>query len=88
MLPHVIYDSRTNANTPGVGWLVTQDPLFSGNPNMVRFYRSNGRRTLLDRIAQWDPRAQAWRSMRWAPKPPVVPQYIIDKVVAHLSPEG
>lgn len=88
MLPHVIYDSRTNANTPGAGWLVTQDPIFSGDPNMVRFYRSNGRRTLLDRIARWDPQAQAWRSTRWAPRPPVVPQYIIDIVAAYLSPEG
>jgi len=88
MVPHIIYDSRSNANTPGAGWTITQDPTFSGNPNLVRFHRSNGQRKLLDRIAQWDPHAQAWRASRWAPKPPAVPQWLIDKVVAHMNFEG
>ena len=52
MAPRIIYDSRSNANTPGAGWLIIQDPTFSGNPNLVRFHRSNGQRNLLDQIAQ------------------------------------
>ena len=85
MAPLVIYQSPANANTPGAGWTITQDPTFSGNPNLVRFHRSTGQRKLLDQIAAWDPYAQAWRASRWLPKPPVVPQWLIDKVVAHMS---
>ncbi len=84
MAPLVIYDSRTNANTPGAGWLIIQDPTDRRNPNLVRFHRSNGQRKLLDQIAEWDPYASDWRCTRWAPKPPVVPQGLIDKVVAHM----
>jgi hypothetical protein len=85
MAPHVIYDSRSNANRPGAGWLIIQDPTDRRNPNLVRFHRSNGQRKLLDQIAEWDPHAQAWVLSRWLPKPPSVPQWLIEKVVAHMS---
>ena len=85
MAPLVIYDSRINANTPSAGWLIIQDPTDRRNPNLVRFHRSNGQRNLLDQIAEWDPHAQAWTASRWLPKPPIVPQWLIDKVVAHMS---
>jgi hypothetical protein len=68
----------------GDGWTITQDPVFSGNPNLVRFHRQSRMRTLLDRIAEWDPDAQAWASRRWMPKSPMVPLALINKVVAHM----
>ena len=80
----VIYDSRTNSNTQGAGWVIVQDPYFRGNLYLVRFYRSNGQRCLLDRIALWDPHAQAWKAGRWLPKPPTVPQWLLAKVEAHM----
>jgi hypothetical protein len=85
MAPRIIYKSPANANTPGVGWTITQDPTFSRNPNLVRFHRSNGQRKLLDQIAEWNPYSQTWTASRWMPKPPVVPQWLINWVVAHMS---
>jgi hypothetical protein len=84
MAPHVIYDSRSNANTPGAGWLIIQDPTDHRNPNLVRFHRSNGQRKLLDQIAEWDPHSQDWRRTRWAPKPPAVPKWLLAKVENHM----
>ena len=78
----VIYES-INQNT-GSGWTVTQRPTNS-SPNLVRFHRTTGRRNLLDQIAEWDPHTQDWRRTRWFPRPPVVPQWLIDRVVAHMS---
>jgi hypothetical protein len=77
MAPRVIYQAD--------GWTITQDPIFSRNPNLVRFYRSNGQRKLLDRIAEWDPHSLSWPPRRWVPKPPQVPQWLFDKVVAYMS---
>jgi len=68
----------------GDGWTVIQSPLCTNNPNLIQFYRYNEKRKLLDRDAEWDPEAQAWVSRRWVPKPPKVPQWLIDKVVAHM----
>jgi len=68
----------------GDGWTITQDPTFSRNPNLVRFHRQSRMRTLLDQMAEWNPHAQAWVSSRWVPRPPKVPQSLIDKVVAHM----
>jgi hypothetical protein len=68
----------------GDGWTITQDPVFSGNPNLVRFHRQSRMRTLLDRIAEWDPDAQVWVSRRWMPKSPMVPLALINRVVAHM----
>jgi hypothetical protein len=84
MAPRIIYQSPL-ANTPGAGWAVIQDPLDRRNPNLVRFFRQNRMRTLLDQIAEWDPHAQTWTRNRWVPKPPKVPQWLIDKVMAHMS---
>lgn len=66
------------------GWMITQDPTDRRNPNLVRFHRSNGQRKLLDQIAEWDPYTSNWCRTRWTPKPPVVPQGLIDKVMAHM----
>jgi hypothetical protein len=66
----------------GEGWTVTQDPFDRRNPNLVRFHRNNGKRKLLDQIAQWG--GIGWESNRWVPKLPTVPQWLIDRVVAHL----
>jgi len=85
MAPRIIYKSPANANTPGAGWTITQDPTDRRNPNLVLFFRRNRMRTLLDQIAEWDPHAQAWTRTRWVPRPPKVPQWLIDKVVAHMS---
>jgi hypothetical protein len=85
MAPRIIYQSPANANTPGARWLIVQDPTDRHNPNLVRFHRSNGPRNLLDQIAEWDPHAQAWTCRRWVPRHPKVPQFLIDKVVAHMS---
>ena len=83
--PRVIYQSPVNANFPGAGWTITQDPMDRRNPNLVRFLRQNSQRKLLDQIAEWNPYSQAWTANRWMPKPPIVPQWLIDKVVAHMS---
>jgi hypothetical protein len=72
MAPHLIY--------LGEGWTVTQDPTFSGNLNLVQFHRTNGKRKLLDRVAEWG--GIGWESNRWVPEPPTVPQWLIDKAVA------
>jgi hypothetical protein len=77
MAPQMLYH--------GDGWTITQDPIFSRNPNLVRFHRQSRTRTVLDQIAEWDPHAQAWVSSRWVPRSPKVPQRLIDKVVAHMS---
>jgi hypothetical protein len=77
MAPQMIYHCD--------GWTITQDPIFSRNPNLVRFHRQSRTRTLLDQIAEWDPHAQAWCCRRWVPRSPKVPQRLIDKVVAHMS---
>jgi hypothetical protein len=76
MAPHILYH--------GDGWTVTQDPIFSRNPNLVRFHRQSRTRTLLDQIAEWDPVAQVWASRRWVPRSPKVPLALINKVVAHM----
>jgi len=68
----------------GDGWTITQDPIFSRNPNLVRFHRQSRMRTLLDQIAEWDPDAQVWVSSRWVPRSPMVPLALINKVVAHM----
>jgi hypothetical protein len=74
MGPQIIYQ--------GEGWTVTQDPTMAGRPDLVRFHRNNGQRKLLDQVAQWN--GIAWAVHRWMPKLPTVPQWLIDKVVAHL----
>lgn len=86
MAPRIIYQSPPHpVNKRYMGWKITQDPAFSGNPNLVLFHRSNGRRTLLNRIAKWDPHSQVWATSRWMPKPPIVPQWLIDWVEANLK---
>ncbi len=87
MAIRIIYQSPANANTPGARWLIVQDPADCQNLNLVRFYRGNGTRNLLDQTAEWDPHAQAWTCRRWVPRHPKVPQFLIDKVVAHMSCE-
>jgi hypothetical protein len=79
MALHVIYKCQAT------GWAVIQDPLDRRNPNLVRFLRHNGKRKLLDQIAEWDPHTCDWRCTRWFPKAPKVPQLLIDKVVAHMN---
>ena len=76
MAPQMLYH--------GDGWTITQDPIFSRNPNLVRFHRQSRTRTLLDQIAEWDPHAQAWVSSRWVPRSPKVPLALINRVVAHM----
>ena len=76
MAPQMLYH--------GDGWTITQDPIFSGNPNLVRFHRQSRTRTMLDQIAEWDPDAQAWASRRWVPRSPKVPLWLINWVVAHM----
>jgi len=76
MAPQMLYH--------GDGWTITQDLMDRGNPNLVRFHRQSRTRTLLDQIAEWDPAAQAWVPKRWVPRSPKVPQWLIDKVVAHM----
>ena len=82
MAPRIIYDSRTNANTPGAGWLMTQDPTDNGRDDLVRFQRHNGRQCLLDQIAEWTP--TGWSPNRWVPRSPKVPRFLVSRVVNHM----
>lgn len=85
MAPHVVFHCPLGENAPGAGWTITQDPLDRRNPNLVRFHRVSRAHTLLDQIAEWDPHTGDWRCTRWIPKAPKVPQWLIDKVVAHMN---
>jgi hypothetical protein len=76
MAPRVIHQAD--------GWTIIQDPTDRRNPNLVRFFRRNRMRTLLDQIAEWDPDDQVWVSKRWVPRSPKVPMLLINKVVAHM----
>jgi hypothetical protein len=83
MAPRIIHQAD--------GWTITQDPTMAGNPHLVRFYRSNGQRKLLDQIAEWQPmnpaavrRAGVWNYRRWVPKSPIVPMKLIQKVEAYM----
>lgn len=84
MAPRIIYQSSATATGNGFTWTIIQDPIFSGNLNLVRFRRSNGQRELLNQIAEWDPHANNWRFTRWTPKPPAVPQWLISWVVINM----
>ena len=64
-------------------WTITQDPTMAGRDDLVRFRCHNGRRCLLDQIAEWDPEG-IWRERRWVPRSPKVPTAIINAVVAHM----
>lgn len=74
MAPRIIFQDTT--------WTVTQDPTMAGRNDLVRFRCHNGRRCLLDQIAEWTP--DGWSSSRWIPKSPKVPLLLINWVVAYM----
>jgi hypothetical protein len=57
---------------------VTQDPTMAAMPNLIRFHKANAQRKLLDQIAEWT--GDGWDASRWVPRPPAIPQRIIDQV--------
>lgn len=63
-------------------WAITQDPTHNGRDDLIRFRRHNGRRCLLDQIAEWD--GEGWSSRRLVPKPPKVPAGILARIEAHM----
>ena len=69
-----------------ITWAITQDPDMADCDHLVRFYRHNGRRCLLDQIAEWD--GEGWSSRYWVPRPPKVPQWLINWVSAHMQAQA
>ena len=68
------------------GWLiVTQDPMDTGADDLVRFYRSNTQRKLLDRIARWT--SDGWDQSRWVPTHPTLPMAALHQVEMQLRQE-
>lgn len=72
-------------------WLVEQDPTRGCHDRLVRFMRRTSQRKTLDQIAEWLPRDPAavpcggvWNHRRWVPKSPTVPQWLLEKVEAHM----
>ena len=74
------------------GWTITQDPLGNGNPRLVRFYRCNEQRCLLNRIAEWQPEHSWWnpclKPCLWVPSERTVPLAILDIVHRHMKEFG
>lgn len=75
---------RIILENPSLGWRVIQDPTMANNDRLVRFQRHNSQRKLLDQIAEWDPHVWGWNTTRWYPKPPTVPQWLLDFVNKHM----
>ena len=70
---------RTLIKDRSRGWLiVTQDPMDTGADDLIRFYRSNTQRKLLDRTARWT--GSGWDQSRWVPAHPVVPLVALQQV--------
>jgi hypothetical protein len=70
---------RTLYSDRSRGWLiVTQDPMDTGADDLIRFYRSNTQRKLLDRTARWV--GSGWDQSRWVPSHPIVPLAAIYQV--------
>lgn len=63
-------------------WLIIQDPMDYGHPELVRFVKHSAVRKLLDQTARWTP--VGWDQTRWAPRAPIVPQTILSLVEAHM----
>jgi hypothetical protein len=76
MAPRIIYDF--------IPWRIELDPTMAGNNHLVRFYKHNGQRKLLDQIALWDPIAEKWSANRWIPKQPQIPFYVLTIAEAHM----
>jgi hypothetical protein len=77
---------RTLYSDRSRGWLiVTQDPMDTGADDLIRFYRSNTQRKLLDRTARWT--GSGWDQSRWAPAHPPVPLAALQQVEMQLRQE-
>jgi len=64
-------------------WQIERDPTCTGRSDLVRFVkRGPSGRKMLDQIAQWT--GTGWDPSRWVPRPPMVPQGILDLVERHM----
>ncbi len=77
-MPELIHRDAPSISQFGPWWTVERQPGFTTDPNTVRFLRHNGSRKLLDQIARWT--SNGWDPKRWQPKPPTVPQALIESV--------
>lgn len=83
----VIYEQRSSG-TLGTTWRVELLDAPDKLPGLVRFYKANGQRKLLDQTACWKPTLRGWDRSRWFPKAPWVPKWLIQKVEAHMLQEA
>jgi hypothetical protein len=82
-----LFEARNTGTAGTTSWLVQR---FSGEmPHLIRFIARTPRGKRLDQIALWsDVRLCFDEENRWAPRPPVVPAWIIEKVTARLREEA
>lgn len=84
-MKRIIYQSPPTATGRAAGWVIIQDPLGNGSDQLVCFRRHNGKRCLLDQIAEWQPKHPWWTPRRWVPNERTVPLSILDIVYAHMK---
>jgi hypothetical protein len=85
----VIFEQRGGGTAGTTHWLVEHYQPSDGTapgPGLIRFYKANGQRKLLDQIAQWLPEG-GWDRKRWVPSAPPLPKWLIDRVEAHMRTE-
>lgn len=78
-MSHTIYSHR---HENGTFWCIKQKPAGVTDPMVVIFRCWNGMLLLLNRSARWT--GDGWDTTRWTPKPPIVPQGILDLVEQHM----
>jgi len=66
------------------GWIITRQPIGTTNPFLVRFVRATSQRKLLDQVGEWHWIAGRWCHHRWTPKPPTVPEKVLQQVEVRM----
>lgn len=82
-MPEVIFEHQPGpliADYPH--WNVVRQPEGCTDPMVVRFLKFGKNGKLLDQTARWTP--TGWDTWRWAPAPPRVPKWLIERVVTHM----
>lgn len=77
-MTHTIFSATVATSN----WCVEQQPEGITDPMVVRFRKWNGQRSLLRQSARWT--GDGWDATRWIPKPPVVPQGLLNLVEQHM----
>ncbi len=67
---------------PYPAWLVVRQPEGVIDPMVISFRKVGRNGNLLNQTARWTP--LGWDPKRWQPKPPKVPQWVIDRAVVHM----